>query len=70
LHEHSYLTNCGLSTRLDIFVAEIAAARALRYSPRPIRRLPLKPITIDDIVVKTVPMTDAIIFTPHNSVIS
>lgn len=69
-HGHSYLTTCGLSTRLDIFVAEIAAASALTYSPRPIRRLPLKPITIDDIVVRTVPMTDAITFTPHNSVIS
>ena len=70
LNGHSYLTTCGLSTRLGIFVAEIAAASALTYSPRPIRRLPLKPITIDDIVVRTVPMTDAITFTPHNNVMS
>ena len=48
----------------------MAEVNAPKYNPNPISKLPLKPITIDDVVVNTVPITDAITFTPHSKVIS
>ena len=50
--------------------AAIADVKAARYTPNPTNRFPLKPMTIDDIAVSTVPTTDAITFTPHSRVIS
>ncbi len=48
----------------------IADANAPKYNPNPIIKLPLKPITIDDIAVNTVPITDAVTFMPQSRVTS
>ena len=53
-----------------ILVAAMPEANAPEYSPNPTSKLPLKPIIMDDAVVNTVPITDAITFTPHSKVIS
>ena len=66
-----YLTTTSfpLPTWYIIFVAAMADTNAPKYNPNPINKLPSKPITIDDIAVNTVPITDAITFTPHSKVI-
>src|ERR687895_1573855 len=43
---------------------------APEYNAAPTNRLPLNPIIIDKMAVKTVPITDAMTFTPHSSVTS
>ena len=53
-----------------ILLAAMADVKAPRYNPNPISKLPLKPTAIDDTVVRTVPITDAITFTPQSRVIS
>src|SRR4026208_991442 len=53
-----------------IFAAAMAEANAPKYNPNPIIKLPLKPITIDDIAVNTVPITDAVTLIPQSRVTS
>ena len=53
-----------------IFLAAMADIKAPKYKAIPTSKLPLKPITIDNIAASTVPITDAITFTPQSSVIS
>ena len=48
----------------------MADTNAPTYNPAPINRLPLKPITMEDIAVNTVAITEAITFIPHSKVIS
>lgn len=48
----------------------MAEVRAPMYNATPTIKLPLNPITIDEIAVSTVAMTDAIMLTPHKSVMS
>ena len=56
--------------RWVIFTAAIADPKAPKYNPNPTSKLALRPITIDAVVVKTVPITDATMFMPHSRVIS
>jgi hypothetical protein len=56
--------------RWVIFTAAIADPKAPKYNPNPTSKLALRPITIDAVVVKTVPITDATMFMPHRRVIS
>jgi hypothetical protein len=53
-----------------ILAAAMTDANPPKYKPNPIIRLPLKPMTIDDIAVNTDPITEAIMFIPHSRVIS
>ena len=53
-----------LSTRWFVFDAATAAPKDPTYNPSPISKLPSKPMTIDEVVVNTVPITDATMFMP------
>lgn len=53
-----------------ILAAAMADANAPKYNPNPIIKLPLNPITIDDIAVNTVPITDAVTLIPQSRVTS
>ena len=66
----AHFTISLLTIVLAIISDTTITINAPKYNPAPIKRLPLKPIIMEKIAVRTVPITDAIMFTPHSSVTS